>query len=83
MEIEVFKTNVTNVAQAESIVGHIQSAFRDHTANFDLDDCDRILRVVSWGVAIDVMALIQLLKHFGFEAEVLSDDVPQIHHSQD
>ncbi|MDQ2656731.1 MAG: hypothetical protein M3Y60_04860 [Bacteroidota bacterium] len=83
MEIEVFKTNVADDVQAVSIVAHIQSAFKDYTANFDLDDCDRILRVVSCGVAIDVMALLQLLKRFGFDAQVLSDDVPQTHQSQE
>ncbi|MNC98798.1 hypothetical protein D3C83_168690 [compost metagenome] len=51
--------------------------FDDCAANFDLDDCDKILRVVSRKSPIDVMALVQLLKRFGFEAEVLSDDVPE------
>lgn len=80
MEVEVFKTNVTDDAQAESLVARIQAAFIDYTANFDLDDCDRILRVVSREGAVDVMALVQLLKSFGYEGEVLSDDVPQMHH---
>lgn len=77
MKVEVFKTNVTDELTALSIVAHIEMIFDDCAANFDLDDCDNILRVVSHKSPIDVMALVQLLKRFGFEAEVLSDDVPE------
>ena len=45
--IEVFKTNVNKPAQAEQLVQLIQQTFAGYNANFDLEDCDRILRIKS------------------------------------
>jgi hypothetical protein len=39
--------------------------------NFDLDDCDRILRVVSGD--INPMTIVHLLRHQGFECRELPD----------
>jgi len=47
MMIEVFKTNVKHADHAKILVDQIHTTFADYTANFDLEDCDRILRVVS------------------------------------
>lgn len=74
--VEVFKTNVRYPEEADLLIALIHQAFSDYTANFDLDDCDNILRVVSKTGSIQSTALITLLKDFGFEAEVLPDDIP-------
>ena len=79
MLVEVFKTNVGDTDQAKIVVDRIHASFADYTANFDLDDCDRILRVVSER-SIAVPALIVLLKEFDIDAEVLSDDIPEVLH---
>ena len=73
--VEVFKTNVENADQARVLIGRIHEAFAELTANFDLQDCDRILRVKSTG-SIQSSVLIRLLNKFGFDAEVLPDDKP-------
>lgn len=77
MVVEVFKTNVSYADHAKMLVDQIHLHFSDYTANFDLEDCDRILRVVS-GNEIQVHALLSLLKNYGFDAEVLSDDIPEL-----
>lgn len=74
--IEVFKTNVENVFQANTIKDQIQKTFTDYTASFDLEDCDRILRVKGSGF-VHAASVIELLKDFGFNAEVLPDVVPE------
>jgi len=71
--IEVFKTNVRNRSHAKMLVSQIQSAFGDYEANFDLDDCDNILRIKSTSGAVQVSRLISFLRDFGFSAEVLED----------
>jgi hypothetical protein len=48
--VEVFKTNVKTGAQAERLITLIRENFPEYTVNFDLDDCDRILRVKSSGI---------------------------------
>ena len=74
--VEVFRTNVHDLQQAAMLIEKIQSAFSDYTANFDLEDCDKILRVKSGKGSVQSSTLIGLLKRFGFQAEVLPDEIP-------
>jgi hypothetical protein len=71
--VEVFKTNVTNRVHANRLIDQIHHAFREYKANFDLEDCDRILRVKSVTGRIQAAHLIDLLSNSGFRAEVLPD----------
>ena len=72
--IEVFKTNVIDRDHADLLIAQIHQAFDNCTANFDLEDCDRILRVKCARECIQPTGVIELLKDFGFYAEVLPDD---------
>jgi hypothetical protein len=72
--VEVFKTNVGDPQQAHLLLDQIHRSFRHYRANFDLEDCDKILRVKSVHDFIPPSPLINLLKEFGFEAEVLPED---------
>ena len=74
MMVEVFKTNVENHDQAEWIVEQIQSTFKNYTANFDLDDCDRILVVRSTTGEVRPILVIDLLSSLNYYAEVLPDE---------
>lgn len=72
--VEVFKTNVTESCHANMIVDSIHSAFTNYKANFDLEDCDKILRVKCLNGIISPSCLIALLQNLGFNAEVLQDN---------
>jgi hypothetical protein len=74
--IEVFKTNVNSKKQAEILVVALQRFFPGYTANFDLDDSDRILRVECPDGNVPSEDIIYFLKGFDFRAEVLPDEVP-------
>ena len=71
--IEVFKTNVEDPNEAVWLIGQITKIFSDYLINFDLEDCDRILRVKCEKGAIDSEAIIVLLNTSGYAAEVLED----------
>lgn len=71
--VEVFKTNVTERCHANMIIERIHQAFAGHQANFDLEDCDNILRVKCINGNISPSCLIELLKNLGYHAEVLPD----------
>jgi hypothetical protein len=73
--IEVFKTNVTTTCQATALQDLIHLTFSGYRANFDLDDCDRILRIKSSGEPVCVDKLIGLLNSLGYFAAVLTDEV--------
>lgn len=74
--VEVFKTNVYEQRHAMMLLDRIHAAFSHYAANFDLEDCDRILRVKCATGLIPPQGLIALLKDHGFEASVLPDEVP-------
>ena len=71
--VEVFKTDVLNRDYANMIVNQIHSAFNNYQANFDLEDCDHILRVKSGGSIIRSSCVIGLLLSLGCRAEVLEE----------
>jgi hypothetical protein len=72
--IEVFSTNVTDPVHAAMLLERIHEEFAHYRANFDLNDCDNILRVVSPGENVDAYTLISLLRRHGFHAAVLPGD---------
>ncbi|HEX2847656.1 MAG TPA: hypothetical protein VHN59_14000 [Chitinophagaceae bacterium] len=71
--IEVFKTDVKDKIFASILVEQIHKMYTGYTANFDLDDCDNILRVKSSSGIVQADPLILLLEKYGFRAEVLPD----------
>lgn len=73
MNIEVFKSNVEKPEEAERITRAIETRFEKYKANFDLQDCDRILRVISRNGPVQAAAIISLLKEAGYEGAVLPD----------
>ncbi len=71
--IEIFKTNVKDESKAEQLITKIHTHFSDCAANFDLENCDSILRVECKSGVIGVSDLISLLNQYGFSAEVLPE----------
>lgn len=72
--VEVFKTNVSDQDQAKWLVDKIHGTFAGYQANFDLEDCDRILRIKCANAMIQPSCLIDFLQKSGIEAEVLPDE---------
>ena len=68
--IEVFKTNVDGIEDANMLMDHLHESFTQYKVNFDLSDCDRILRVCC-PQEVESHSIIRFLKKFGFKAEVL------------
>lgn len=69
--IEIFKTNVEEDLQAAWLISLIHRHFPGHEANFDLQDCDKILRVKSVTNSIDSSRLIHFVAMHGIQAELL------------
>jgi hypothetical protein len=66
--IEVFKTSVTE-ERSEALLELLQRHFPESEINFDLDDCDKILRIKS--DRIDIHFIVTLMNEQGFHCEVL------------
>ncbi|MDN5285564.1 MAG: hypothetical protein JWR38_1838 [Mucilaginibacter sp.] len=73
MTVEVFKTNVGTRRYANKLLNQIHTAFTWYNANFDLDDCDKILRIQCNQGVIKPKVLILFLKDLGCHAELLPD----------
>lgn len=74
MMVEVFKTNVIDDEHANMLMDQIHIGYPHYRVNFDLDDCDKILRVENVIGYVDSSFLIKVLESFGFNAEILPDD---------
>jgi hypothetical protein len=68
--VEVFKTNVQQSELAKQLALALLERFPFSKINFDLEDCDKILRIE--GSQVCVETIIKLLSSRGFECEVLN-----------
>lgn len=71
--VEIFKTNVEEVSKASSIVEKLLQQFPAYRINFDLNDCDRILRVETRDAAVDIDAIIESAEKYSFEIALIPD----------
>lgn len=67
--IEIFKTNIENQQSAQAIGDNLLNLFPMSCINFDLDDCDRILRVE--GNDFTVNKVIETINTLGYKCEIL------------
>lgn len=68
--IEVFKTDVRERCQAEQVIRLLIRHFPGHKVNFDLEDCDRVLRME--GSTFSVSRVRNLVRRQGFLCQVLT-----------
>ncbi|HWV29737.1 MAG TPA: hypothetical protein VN038_08805 [Dyadobacter sp.] len=79
--VEVFKTTVEKQSQARLLIDLICLAFTGYQASFDLEDCDKVLRISCDGAAVCNLSIIGLLESFGYEAAVLEDIYSETQHA--
>lgn len=69
--IYVFMTSVKTKKNIRELKSHLNDLCKQTKWNFDLDDCDKILRIDSETEISQ--SVIHLLKSLGFECEELTD----------
>jgi hypothetical protein len=69
MEVLVFATSVQSPDQVKALAPQINSLAGKGQWNFALDDCDKILRIVS--DRVKSQQAVELLRKFGFECNEL------------
>jgi hypothetical protein len=67
--VEVFKTNVQAPGEADSLVALLLQHFPHNKINFDLHDCDKILRVE--GCDVQPEPIMMLMRKNGFVCKML------------
>ena len=68
--VEIFKTNVQKKTQSKMLLSVLSETFPSFKINFDLSDCDKVLRVE--GDNMETLRIMILLKECGFKCEVLN-----------
>ncbi len=69
--VEVFKTNVREKDQAQRLMLILVQEFPFSKINFDLEDCDRILRMEAEWIAQD--RVIEVLEGYGYRCSLLEE----------
>ena len=67
--VEAFKTNVQKKTQGKILLSILSEAFPSFKINFDLSDCDKVLRVK--GDNIEALRIMILINEYGFKCEIL------------
>ncbi|SFC53836.1 hypothetical protein SAMN04487891_11333 [Flagellimonas taeanensis] len=74
--VEVFSTNIVSNINAEQVLDILQQHFPGLGINFDLEDCDNILRVQSkLDGEICIKSILRIVRDQGFKIELLPDVV--------
>jgi hypothetical protein len=68
--VEVFKTNIRYKKQAKLLLCHLSEQFPLLQINFDLEDCDKILRVEGENICQEKIT--ELIAENGYQCEVLA-----------
>lgn len=70
MGVEVFKTNVTDREIADKIISDLSVTLPQSKINFDLTDCDNILRIESTA-HIQIESITEQISRWGYVCEIL------------
>jgi hypothetical protein len=70
ISIEIFRTNIKDKEVAFSVLLELSKHFPGAKVNFDLDDCDNILRIE--GADLNINKVIDSMTNLGYLCEVLN-----------
>ncbi|HEY8931244.1 MAG TPA: methyltransferase type 11 [Mucilaginibacter sp.] len=71
--VEIFRTNVKSKRLAGKILKVLQANLPAFYFNFDLDDCDRILRVQSNDMPVECRRIMQIVQGHEIEISLFED----------
>ncbi len=70
-EVAVFRTDISDQETAQMVCAILSHCFPDYQINFDLEDCDRILRVASLHEPVQTNAILAKVAGTGNEIDLL------------
>ncbi|MCD6068093.1 MAG: hypothetical protein K0S33_2919 [Bacteroidetes bacterium] len=71
--IEIFKTNVLGKSDAEKLLQILTDTFPCASINFDLTDCDKVLRVEANEINADKVT--SIVNSWGFTCKIIPDKI--------
>lgn len=70
-KVEIFKTNVPHKRAAKAIILQIGVHQPEYKCNFDLEDCDKVLRIENTKGHVDAELIFDILKKNNYEGTIL------------
>jgi hypothetical protein len=67
--IGIFRTNIVTQHDKKRVIGEIEANFSVMACSIDIEDCDRVLRIVSQQVMED--AIMTFVKRLGYHCDLL------------
>jgi tRNA G26 N,N-dimethylase Trm1 len=69
--VGIFKTNIGTDQEKLKVISAIRNEFDVHSCSIDIEDCDKVLRVVAQDTPVASDAIIFLLQSMGFQCDIL------------
>jgi len=69
--IGIFKTNINTDQDKLKVIAAIHHAFPIQACTVDIEDCDKVLRVVGQGSPVNESEVIFLLQRMGYQCDIL------------
>lgn len=69
--VGIFKTNIKTVYDKNKVIHAIVDNFKVTACSVDIEDCDRVLRIVSQQIGEE--AIIAFVKRLGYHCDTLLD----------
>ncbi|SFE88040.1 hypothetical protein SAMN05518672_111146 [Chitinophaga sp. CF118] len=69
--IGIFCTNISTIQDKNTVIEAILTSFKVIACSIDLEDCDKVLRIVPQHQRIEETIIIEFIQHMGFQCTVL------------
>jgi hypothetical protein len=69
--IGIFKTNINTDQDKLKVISAIHHEFPIQACTVDIEDCDKVLRVVGQGCPVNESEVIFLLQRMGYQCDIL------------
>lgn len=69
--IGIFRTNISTDHDKLKVIAAIQQAFTTKACSVDIEDCDKVLRIVAQDRPLEESEVILFLQRMGFQCDIL------------
>lgn len=69
--IGIFKTNINTVQDKNTVIESISASFNVADCSIDIEDCDKVLRIVAHMQSIEENMIINFVQRMGYQCTTL------------
>jgi hypothetical protein len=69
--IGIFKTNINTIQDKINVIESISASFNVAACSIDIEDCDKVLRIVARQQLIEETIIINFVQRMGYQCAIL------------